>query len=68
MVDWSFDDTSPETRTSTNGRRRRNTSRSNRRRVSRRVASKSTVRAEGRVQKVVNGQVMYLRVRRVVRA
>ena len=68
MVDWSFDDTNPETKTSTSGRRRRKTSRSNRRRVSRRVASNATVRAESRVQKVVNGQVMYLRVRRVVRA
>jgi hypothetical protein len=67
MVDWSFDDTSPETRTSSSGRRR-NTSRSNRRRVSRRVASKDTAMTESRVQKVVNGQVMYLRVRRVVRA
>lgn len=68
MVDWSFDDSGGAATAKVNPRRRSNSSlRAKRRNTSNKPSTRSRRLDDGRVQKVVNGQVMYLRVRKVVR-
>ena len=68
MVDWSFDDSGGTTTAKVNPRRRSNSSlRAKRRNTSNAQPTRSRRMDDGRIQKVVNGQVMYLRVRKVVR-
>jgi len=64
MVNWSFDDDGGDTSVQAPQRRRRNPSPNANRMQPGPPARKSR---DGKVRKVINGEVVYLRVRRVVR-
>ncbi|MFL2968603.1 MAG: hypothetical protein ACJZ6A_05575 [Candidatus Poseidoniaceae archaeon] len=69
MVNWSLNqEESDSSSTNASFGNADNRSKSPRRRVSRRRSSAMRLDGQKRVQKVVNGQVMNLRVRRVVRS